>query len=367
MSVRARVAPLRVRARHLVIASTLSLAACTHASPPIPTLPRSGPVAACTTTPAPKAAAIDELRGAAIARISIRAPVGVETAVLLPLLATHPATKLDPETLRADVRRLWALGIASQVNVTAEPSPEGYAIELDLAPPERVREVVFEGARASQLATFNILEGTLHDPQRLQRLAVAATAWWRQHGYLHAEITAVARPDCDGVTIHVLANLGRRYTLASIAVTGSALPASFERELGAVDRVGGVYREDLFEHDLGELVDRHHVAGWLDAHVEAPVMHVDEATGHVTVAAHLIAGARLRFGPLAIEGGTAAQRRLVERDFGDLRGRWYDGDAIDTRYQRLERDLDGQHVRPSYRIAHDHGRVELTLEIEAAR
>jgi hypothetical protein len=111
------------------------------------------------------------------------------------------------------------------------------------------------------------LEGTLPDLARLQRVIAAATRWLQLRGYPHAEITT-RLTSCSGLTLHVDVALHARVTIAWIGVTGSALPtsaATFERLLGTVNVVGGVYDEYRFGVDLRDLVERHRRQGYVDA------------------------------------------------------------------------------------------------------
>jgi outer membrane protein assembly factor BamA len=350
------------------LALAFALAGCTHPASPTPRAPSH---VACSAEPA-----LDYTRlvGVKVARVDVRG-VGIDAATAAAQLDTKPGTVLDPDKLRGDVRRLWQLHAASQVAVTAQPGADGYAIEVALTPPPRVRAVEIDGVPRDQLAALTILEGTLHDEARLERLAAAATEWWRAHGYLHAEITAQARLDCDAhgvragatVVVHVQASLGRRYMLAYLGVTGSALPAPaaiFERDLGAANRVGAPYRESDFVEDLQALAQRHRSAGWLDVDIRDFASHVDEARGVVTASAHVVPGERYKLAPPTITGGTAAQRAVVERELAPLVGRYYDEDAVDDASNRAFFQLSAQGLQLVWVRRHEHGRylIDLTLK-----
>jgi outer membrane protein assembly factor BamA len=199
-------------------------------------------------------------------------------------------------------------------------------------PNERVRAVDIEGVSREQLAALAILEGTLYDDVRLQRLATAAGQWWRKQGYPHAEVTAKASRHCasEGVVVHVTASLGRRYTLSRLDVIGSAVPApatSFEREFGTYNRVGAAYREDLFAEDLNELMHRHQNAGYYDATFKI-TSHVDERHTVVYASARVVPGQRYKLVRVSVDGGTPEERALIERVYAVMRGRWYDRDTV---------------------------------------
>ena len=291
------------------------------------------------------AAPYTRLAGVKVTRVAVRG-IGINTTTMTTQLATKPGALLDPETLRSDVRTLWALHVASQIGVTAEPSPDGYAIELAVVPLPRVVRVEISGATRRQLAALVAMEGTLHDQERLSRLASATKLWLRAHGYLHAELAGDSVATCEGIVVHFDVTLGKHYTLSRIAVTGSVLPAPpamFEHDFGATNVVGGDYRQLAFVDDLDILRERHSDAGYLAAKVVPPVMKLDDKTARVAVEAKLEVGPRFKVA-VAIEGGTPAQRALAETAYSPLRGAWYDKHAQDEAYDRLHHAL-GDHVR----------------------
>jgi outer membrane protein assembly factor BamA len=264
---------------------------------------------------------------------------------------------------------VWQLHAATQVAVTAEPAPGGYAIELALAPPPRVTAVEIDGVRRDQLAALTILEGTLYDAPRLRRLAEAAAAWWRGRGYPHAEVTTQVESDCArGVIVHVIASLGRHYKLARLEIKGSAVAAPatmFERDFGEVNHVGGAYREDLFTEDLGTLITLHERAGWVEARVDKVEHREDDRTSTISASAQIVAGARARLGPLVVEGGTAAQRAVVVQRYSPLVDHWYDGEALRLAGIAVELALADLGATDYYESTLKNGRVALTVKIEA--
>ncbi|HEX7841947.1 MAG TPA: hypothetical protein VF469_30965, partial [Kofleriaceae bacterium] len=158
----------------------------------------------------------------------------------------------------------------------------------------RVGDVLVTGAPASLVPQLAVLEGTLDDPERTERIARVATDGLRAQGYADAAIAVARRPGCR-VDLHVAVALGRRYRIARIAFdTDDAFPAAerlavIEDALGTVNTVGGVYIEYRMKRALAELERRYHDAGWLDARLGDPRATYDPA-GTVAVRIPVIAG-----------------------------------------------------------------------------
>lgn len=123
--------------------------------------------------------------------------------------------------------------------------------------PGRIRDVWVDGATRRSLAPLIVLEGTLDDPPRTERVTAVATESLREHGFANASI-AITRSLSCGVDLHVAVTLGPRYHISQINfATTDAFPqterfAAIEDALGTVNVVGGVYLEDRLVRALDE-------------------------------------------------------------------------------------------------------------------
>ena len=246
-------------------------------------------------------------------------------------LQTKPGTELDNQHLRDDVRTLWKLEMASQISVSADPGADGYAVEFMIEPPLRVRAVELEGVTRAQVPTLPVLEGSLDDGARLERMTRGAQGWLRDHGYLHAEVVATRRAECGGIVVHVTGKLGQRYTLARISIHGSGVAigsGEIESALGRVNAAGGVLQMAGLESTLAAILDRNLDAGFFEATYQPMVIHTNDKSGTVTVDVTFKPGQRYRMGDFQIDGGTPAMRAVALAELGPLRGQWYDARRV---------------------------------------
>jgi outer membrane protein assembly factor BamA len=306
--------------------------------------------------------------GAKVARVEIVSRVSVDAASTL---QTKPGTELDNQNLRDDVRTLWKLGMASQISVSAEPGSDGYAVAFTIEPPQRVRGVELDGVTRAQVPTLAVLEGSLDDGARLERMTSGAQGWLRDHGYLHAELVANRRADCGGIVVHVTGKLGQRYTLARISIHGSGVEigsGELETELGRVNAVGGVLQMAGLESTLASILDRNIDAGFFEATYQPMVIHTNDKSGTLTVDVTFKAGQRYRMGELQIDGGTPAMRAVALAELRPLRGQWYDArrvriarEHIAMRVADLGGDARGFSSKP-----HDH-RYDVKISLVEAK
>ena len=170
----------------------------------------------------------------------------------------------------------------------------------------RVGQVTVTGAARSAVPQLVVLEGTLDDPERTERIAGVAADGLRAQGYADAAIAVARRAGC-GVDLDVRVTLGPRYQIAWIAFdTDDEFPgperlAVLEDALGTVNTVGGVYIEYRMRRALVELERRYRDAGWLEARLGAPRTTYDRS-GTVAVDIPIVAGRRFRIGSVRAVG-----------------------------------------------------------------
>ena len=233
----------------------------------------------------------------------------------------------------------------------------------------RIGAVTVTGAPPDAVPQLAVLEGTLDDPDRTERVAQVATEGLRAQGYAGAAIAVARRSGC-GVELDVAVTLGRRYRIARIAFdTDDAFPgaerlAVLEDGLGTVNTVGGIYIEYRMRRALAELERRYRDAGWLEARLGAP-RPTYGAGGDVTVDIPVDAGRRFRIGSVrAVGAGPLA--RAVLQSLGLRAGDYYDGPRIRTAIERARHKL-ARWVELRTNVADGRPEIDLEAVLEAQR
>ena len=233
----------------------------------------------------------------------------------------------------------------------------------------RVGQVTVTGAARSAVPQLVVLEGTLDDPERTERIAGVAADGLRAQGYADAAIAVARRAGC-GVDLDVRVTLGPRYQIAWIAFdTDDEFPgperlAVLEDALGTVNTVGGVYIEYRMRRALVELERRYRDAGWLEARLGAPRTTYDRS-GTVAVDIPIVAGRRFRIGSVrAVGAGPLA--RAVLQSLGLRAGEYYDGPRIRSAIERARHKL-ARWVELRTNIADDRPEIDVEAVLEAQR
>lgn len=228
----------------------------------------------------------------------------------------------------------------------------------------RVGTVAITGAPRTQVAALAVLEGTIDDRVRTDRIVAVAAERLRALGYARAEIAVARKPGCF-TALDVAVTLGPKFEIASIDfATADQFPArdrlaAIEDALGTVNTVGGIYVEYRLARALTRLQERYRDAGWLDAKIAPPIARYGDASIAITIP--ITPGPRFKIAAVRARGGGAKVRAAVLDEIRIEPGSWYDGLAIRNGIERARRKLD-RRVELRTIVAND--AIELELETD---
>lgn len=163
--------------------------------------------------------------------------------------------------------------------------------------PDQIARVAIAGGTAADVPQLAVLEGTLDDAARTERVRLAAIDVLHTRGYPRAYVAVTRREGC-GVELDVAVVPGPRFRITAIELAGgdeiaaATRLAAIEEALGTVNAVGGAYVEDRMVRALASLRQCYRAAGWVDAVIDAPVAAFDERRASVRVSITIRAGRR---------------------------------------------------------------------------
>lgn len=235
--------------------------------------------------------------------------------------------------------------------------------------PGRIGKVVVDGAPRARLAALTVLEGTLDEPERTERIVQLATEGLRTQGHAKATLEVTRETGC-GTELHAHVVLGPRYTISQIAFdTDDEFPAArrlavIEDGLGTVNTVGGTYVAYRLQRALKELKRRYADAGWVSAAIDPPTATYD-GRGHVAITIPVRSGPRFTIGTIRALGAGAAARATVLDALGLREGTYYDRSEVRAGVERAQRVLDRK-IQLRVQIAPDRTEIDVDAIVEAA-
>jgi outer membrane protein assembly factor BamA len=211
---------------------------------------------------------------------------------------------------------------------------------------DRVGRVLIDGGTRADVPELAVLEGTLDDPDRTDRIVKVSTDLLHARGYSRAQI-AVERQEGCGVELVVHLDRGPRFRLARITFetrSGDTFPAkiryaAIEDALGTVNAVGGSFVADRLGRALEGLEHQYQDAGWLDVAIDRADATYDDSAGKVSLTIPIRAGERYKLGSVVATGGRRSTRAAVIDALGLRGGDWYDGRAVRDAIRRARREV----------------------------
>lgn len=177
------------------------------------------------------------------------------------------------------------------------PAATAHAPATPACRPGRIGKVSVAGGSPADVPQLAVLDGTLDDPARTERIRLAAIDTLHARGYPRAAIAVTRRAGC-GTELDVSVVPGPPYRIAALDVIAAdtfptaARLAAIEDALGTVNAVGGAYVENRLVRALADLQQRYRAAGWSAAVIDPPHAVFDDARGTVRVTIAIRAGER---------------------------------------------------------------------------
>jgi outer membrane protein assembly factor BamA len=252
-----------------------------------------------------------------------------------------------------------------------QPAPTRLAPLPIACAADRVGKVTVVGGTRADVPQLAVLEGTLDDAARTDRIAKLATEVLRARGYARAQLWVERHEGC-GVELVVRVDRGPRYTIDNITFDtdddypADARLAEIEDVLGTVNALGGAYVADRLRRALAQLERCYQDAGWLDATIAKPKVAFDHARHTVALTIPVDAGKRFTVGNIVARGGRRSTRAAVIDALGLRGGQWFDGRVVREAIERARREV-GERVEVRVQVAKERAAIDVEAIVGAAR
>jgi outer membrane protein insertion porin family len=219
-------------------------------------------------------------------------------ATLAKLIETRPGDTFANAHLADDIRRLWALGIVSDVQVETDGADVTFAV----TPQPLIERVTITGDARDELELRRVraLLGTPFDAMRITRMADYIEQGYVHDGYLEAKVHVV-RAASTGVC--VAANHGPHVTIRKLSFPGRTdvdeKTILAELRGGAdVNHPGGIYDADMLSYDILRIKAIYWNRGKANVAIRDPV--IERHGSSIDLALPISEGPTFHYGPITI-------------------------------------------------------------------
>jgi outer membrane protein insertion porin family len=235
--------------------------------------------------------------GAVVQDIEIRGQRLTPESTIRFYLKTEVGQPFSPQTLREDIKRLYALRTFDDIQVTAETVPDGVRLIITVTEKPAVRSVTFSGNRfisAEEIQKQILLkERATFDRNQLNDTVTGLQQHYRQEGYYFAHVSPeVTEVDDNQVDVHFRITEGRKIRIDRIRFTGNAHFTDRELRqeiqlkefvLPIISGAASLYRPEALRVDLQLIENFYQNHGFINVQLGDPVVEINREAGAITI------------------------------------------------------------------------------------
>jgi len=251
--------------------------------------------------------------------------VHVDSIVVIRTFGLQVGDPSDPDDVRAGVRRLYASGLFTDVQVIDTPEGDGVALQVVVQERPRIKSIRFRGNKklddAALKTKITSADGQMLDPGTLELDAGKIRDAYADEGYALAKATPETEPAGPGA-VDVLFDIQEGHKLkvqgiviharrGTLQLEPSELAGSMKSETPGFLR-GGTYKPSQLEEDETQIRLYMRSRGFKDGEVDS-IRPVDTPDGKgVVLHVYVHEGPRYRFGTVTWSGNSAVPTAALQ-------------------------------------------------------
>ena len=295
------------------------------------------------------------------------------------VLTTRAGEPLDPDKQRADIGKLYDLGLfQANIVVEAVDAPGGVTVQYVVQPNPKVSAINVTGN--SKVPTGKILgdlpvkAGETYTVQAQNKIRDNILRLYEERGFPDAAVTVDERPDIAGnVELLIGVDEGTKTRIRNLQIVGAASVNDLMLKLKTENRGSWgpfkrYYNESKFEQDMDVVRAAYLNKGFLDVDVRRGDFVYAEDRSWVDPVMIVTEGPQYRIGRLESCGYTLFTREEVLEPYRTMQGQVYDHSEFEKRSKRV-RNMYGDEgfisasVEPDFHKDPSTGMVDVDINI----
>jgi outer membrane protein insertion porin family len=235
--------------------------------------------------------------GTIIRDIEIRGHRRTHESTIRFYLKTEVGKPFSPQTLREDIKRLYALHTFDNIRVTAEEVEGGMRLIITVTEKPAIHSVTFSGNRfvnAEEIKKHLLLkERETFDRNRLNDTITGLQQYYRQEGYYFAHVSSEVTPvDGNQVDVHFRITEGKKIRIDRIRFSGNQhftdreLRKEIQLKELTLPVFGGassLYKPETLRVDLQLLENFYQNHGFINVRLGEPVVEINREAGAIII------------------------------------------------------------------------------------
>ena len=272
-----------------------------------------------------------------------------QTVVTFTGLEKGQAINVPGEEISAAIKKLWKLGLFSDVNFFANrTSGDTIFLDLEIYELPKLSEAkiqgVKKGKREGLLKDTQLSKGKIVNENLLTNTKNYIENKYRKDGYYNTKVAINVIPDSTN-TVKMVVNIdrGRKVKVKKIVFTGNTKLSSAKLKKAMKNtkvrspfnpmRIfkSSKYVADKYKEDLNSVVDKYKEKGYRDARVVKDSVVYDPKSNTVSIAVGLEEGRKYYFGDIRFIGNSVYPNQRLSQVLGIKKGDVYNGVMLQNR------------------------------------
>lgn len=272
-----------------------------------------------------------------------------QTVVTFTGLEKGQAINVPGEEISAAIKKLWKLGLFSDVNFFANRiSGDTIFLDLEIYELPKLSEAriqgVKKGKREGLLKDTQLSKGKIVNENLLTNTKNYIENKYRKDGYYNTKVAINVIPDSTN-TVKMVVNIdrGRKVKVKKIAFTGNTKLSSAKLKKAMKNtkvrspinpmRIfkSSKYVADKYKEDLNSIIDKYKEKGYRDARVIKDSVVYDPKSNTVSIAIGLEEGRKYYFGDIRFIGNSVYPNQRLSQVLGIKKGDVYNGVMLQKR------------------------------------
>lgn len=245
--------------------------------------------------------------------IKVEGEVTADPALILSTFGLRIGDRVSPDEIREGIKRLYGLGLFSDVRVEAKEGSLGVELTLRLKEYPILERVEFSGNRKMDSAKLkeavSLVEGGLIRPGEVKEDAEKIRSLYRKEGYYLAKVEHEKVPSEEERKTVLRFNIteGKKVRVKRIEVEGNDFldDGKIKGQMETKEKRwwrGGGFDEEKFQKDREKIVELYREEGYIEARVLSDSIWFDPSKEGMFIKLWVEEGPRYLFGEVSWEG-----------------------------------------------------------------
>jgi outer membrane protein insertion porin family len=335
------------------------------------------------------------LRAENLVEIKVRGQQSLSEKQVLAVIRSREGEELDPAVVNEDIKRIWRMGLFTDVKVLAEPVDKGLRLVFEVRERAVVKEIRYFGNKevsdGSLKDKVTLKEGDTFEPGKVAESVKAIEALYKEKNYYAVQVSTETKPapEAGKIILNFRVNEGIRMKIEKIVITGNKVFSAGKikgamkdtEEAGWIS--GGSYDPDKVAADLESVLKLYVANGYAKAKLEGysldefndhsrevvrKITEFNEAAREIVLRFNIEEGRQYKFRGATLKGMQVLSekelRDRIDTADGDTfnKERW-EADLTKLRQAYADKGYIYAGVTPNYRWNDAAGEVRVELDI----